>query len=965
MKLRLSPQPLEWIDRKNPLTFTFEGKEVTGFAGDVASSALWSEGSKVLGRSFKYHRRRGLLSFANHDVNALFQAPDMPNVRGDVTPVQEGQMFTAVNTFGSLASDKGSLVELIGKFLPVGFYYRAFYSPKFLFPKWERLIREMAGLGKVDTSWTESRQPKRYRHCDVAIIGAGPSGMAAAIAAAEQGVDVCLIDENPYIGGSLDYQYVNEEALSETRSSLKSTIESMANIQVIASAYVAGYYGDHWLAVNTDQGLIKLSAQSVVVATGVFEQPAVFRNNDLPGVMNASAAQRLMSRYAVAPCKEAVILTANPEGYRAALDMHKNGLVVKAILDTGSTDSEWVEQARQSGIPVFEHATIVEASGRKALQAVTFSVDGVAKQLACDGLLMSVGWAPAGAPLYQAGTKFAYSHTLEQLLPVSLPEGVYACGRINGVFDILDQFKDGEQAGLAAALYMQGKETPELNDYAAQMAHSHPYPIWQHPKGKEFVDFDEDIQFKDLKGAIAQGFDNIELMKRFSTIGMGPSQGKHSNMNGIRILAKLTGKTIDQTGSTTARPMFHPTPVSHLAGMRFRPERLTPMHAFHQSVNACFMEAGNWLRPEYYPSEASREASIAAEVAAVRGSVGLIDVSTLGKLEVFGKDAVELMDRLYTMRMSNMAIGASRYALMVDDSGVVIDDGVAVRYSDEHFYVTTTTSSSDSAYRMIQKKVIEWGLQVTVLNRTGQIGAMNLAGPNSRKILSQLTDLDLSNEGFPYLVMRRAKVAGVDATLIRVGFVGELGYEIHVDSMDALQVWDELMRVGEAFSIKPFGVEAQRMLRLEKGHIIVGQDTDGLTNPFEANMPWSVHFKKPYFLGKPSLMKLKNEQQRILVGFELLSADRNAMPLESNLLIEDGEMIGRVTSIGRSAALGKVIGLAMISIDYSKPDGELHIKLSDGRLVKAKVVKTPFYDPDGLLQKPDEEVHNKEQGAAA
>ncbi|MBN2606787.1 MAG: (2Fe-2S)-binding protein [Thiotrichales bacterium] len=954
MNLRLGPQPLEWIDRNVSVTFDFEGKRVTGFEGDVITSALWAEGRKVLGRSFKYHRRRGLMSFANHDINALFQTAEIPNVRGDVTPAKSGLSLTAVNTFGSLENDKGALVEWIAKFLPVGFYYKAFYSPKFLFPKWERLIREMAGLGKINTNWSESRQPKRYRHCDVAIIGAGASGMAAAIQAAKQGVDVCLIDENPFIGGSLDYQFANQRSQSLNRQYLKETVASLPNIQVITSAYVAGYYGDHWLAVNTDQGLIKLSAQSVVVATGVFEQPAVFRNNDLPGVMNASAAQRLMARYAVAPCKAGVVLTANHEGYRAALDLHESGLIVKAILDTGKTEGVWVDEAKKVGIAVYEQVTPVEALGSREVEGFIFSLNGMEHRLDCDGILMSVGWAPAGAPLYQAGAKFGYEPEVQQLIPVSLPDGVFACGRVNGVYVMEDRIKDGEQAGLAAALHVKGDAIPEWKDFRDGIAHSHPYPIWQHPKGKEFVDFDEDIQVKDLKGAIAQGFDNIELMKRFSTIGMGPSQGKHSNMNGIRMLAKLTGKTIDETGSTTARPMFHPTPVSHLAGMRFRPERVTPMQLFHEEAKACFMEAGNWLRPEYYPTEATREDSIRAEVSAVRNAVGLVDVSTLGKLEIFGRDAAELMDRLYTMCMSNMALGASRYALMVDDAGVLIDDGVAVRFSDEHFYVTTTTSTSDSAYRMIQKKVIEWNLKVTVLNRTGQIGAMNVAGPNSRKVLSKLTAFDLSNDNFPYLASRQAKLAGVDVTMIRVGFVGELGYEIHVDASNALMIWDAIMNAGKEFGIKPFGVEAQRLLRLEKGHIIVGQDTDGLTNPFEANMSWAVHFKKPYFLGKPSLMKLKQMQTRTLVGFELLSDAEKDQPLESNLLIEGKEMIGRVTSIGNSVTLKKVIGLAMVSTEYSAEGRELNIKLSDGRLVKAKVVKTPFYDPEGWLQKSNE-----------
>ncbi|MDX1347411.1 MAG: glycine cleavage T C-terminal barrel domain-containing protein [Thiomicrorhabdus chilensis] len=959
MKLRLEKQPLEWIDRSQPLTFEMEGESIPAFKGDVITSALWAKGLKVMGRSFKYHRRRGLLSLANHDINALFQSVDYPNIRGDVVSAEDGLSLTSVNTFGNLTRDAGSLVESIAKFLPVGFYYRAFYSPKFLFPKWESLIRHMAGLGKVDTNWTEERKHKRYRYCDVAVIGAGPAGMSAAIEAAKMGVDVCLIDENPFIGGSLDYQYVNEPSLESVRDNLKQTIEEMPNITVISSAYVAGYYGDNWLAVNTQSGLIKLSALSVVVATGVFEQPAVFRNNDLPGVMNASAAQRLIARYGVAPCGEAVILTSNPEGYRAALDLRKAGIQVLAVLDTGRPSHDWYEQVSDLGIPVYKEIQSIEAQGKKQLNAVTFQVNGLSHTLDCDGLLMSVGWAPAGAPLYQAGGQFSYDEKVQQLLPKTLPRGVFACGRINGVFDIYDQFKDGKQTGLNAAEYALNQTLSSCDVLKSPTPHSHSYPIWDHPKGKAFVDFDEDVQLKDLKGAIAQGFDNIELMKRFSTIGMGPSQGKHSNMNGIRILAKLTGKGIDQTGSTTARPMFHPTPVSHLGGMRFRPERQTALHHLHVQSNAKFMEAGNWLRPEYYQSGQNRQACIETEVLAVRESAGLIDVSTLGKMEVFGLDAANLMDRLYTMTMSNMKVGASRYAVMVDDTGVIIDDGVAVRYTENHYYVTTTTSSSDSAYRLMQQKIIEWGLDATVLNRTGQLAAMNLAGPNSRKILAQLTDLELSNEAFPYLAMRQTQVLGFDATLIRVGFVGELGYEIHLNAGDAVPVWQALMAEGAEFGIQPFGVEAQRLLRLEKGHIIVGQDTDGLMNPFEAGMPWSVHLKKPFFIGKPSLAKLKSLQKRKLVGFELLvepsvSASGES-PLESNLIIEAGDIAGRVTSVAWSPNLDKTIGLADVTMEYAEPDKRIHIKLTSGALIEAKVVPLPFYDSDGKRQRPEED----------
>lgn len=950
MTLRLAPQSLEWIDRSQTISFELEGNVIEGFKGDVISSALWANEIKVLGRSFKYHRRRGILSMANHDINALFDTKDRPNVRGDVVEIESGQALKSVNTFGNIQKDAGSIVELIGKFLPVGFYYRAFYSPRFLFPKWESLIRHMAGLGKVNTLWTEERKPKRYHYCDVVVIGAGPAGMSAALKAAECGSDVCLIDENPHIGGSLDYQYTNDERLSAKRKELKEGIANHSKITVISSAYVTGLYGDNWLAVNTEQGLIKLSALSVVVATGVFEQPAVFRNNDLPGVMNASAAQRLIARYGVAPCKAATVLTSNEEGYRAALDLHKAGIQIKAIFDTGKNILDSYNKVVKLNIPVYREIENIEALGKKSLSGVIFTIGGLQHKIDCDGLIMSMGWAPAGAPIYQAGGKFSYNKTLHQLLPSKMPKSLFACGRINGVFEITDQLQDGVQAGLNAYEYANGLNLTETEDYRANIAHSHEYPIWDHPKGKNFVDLDEDIQFKDLKASIAQGFDNIELIKRFSTLGMGPSQGKHSSMNGIRILAKETGKTIDQTGSTTARPMFHPTPIAHLAGMRFRAERETAIQAWHKTAKAKFMEAGNWLRPEFYQTQADRNACILSEVNAVRNAAGLIDVSTLGKLEIFGTDAAELMDRLYTMTMSNMKIGASRYAVMVDDTGVITDDGVAIRYSEDHYYVTTTTSSSDSAYRLIQQKIIQWGLDVIALNRTGQLAAMNLAGPKSRAILSHLTDSDLSDEAFPYLAMRQAKVCGFDTTLIRVGFVGETGYELHLSSVNAQEVWSAIMEAGADYEIQPFGVEAQRLLRLEKGHIIIGQDTDGLMNPFEANMAWAVHFKKPYFIGKPSLAKLKTLQKRKLIGFELMSSDSKNFPLESNLIIEADEMVGRVTSIAFSPTLKKTIGLADVFMAFSEVGTFIHIKLTSGRLVKAKVVKTPFYDPKGVRQ---------------
>ncbi|MBP0047325.1 (2Fe-2S)-binding protein [Marinobacterium sp. AK62] len=978
MTSRLDPQPLEWLDRSETLSFEFEGKAFTGFAGDSISSALLASGQTLLGRSFKYHRPRGVVTLANHDVNALFQSSEEPNIRGDITPLTAGMSLTACNVNGSLEKDRDQIIGTLSRFLPVGFYYKTFHNPKKLFPMWERVIREKAGLGTIDTRWSVRRQAKTYGFCDLLVIGAGASGMQAALSAAEQGLDVVLVDENPQIGGSLDYQLVNEANAAPIRERLKAAVQNHANIRVLPAHLACGWYTDHYVPLLGPNGIIKMRARAVISATGVMEQPAVFRNNDLPGVMMASAAQRLIVRYAVKPGQRGVVLTANSEGYRAALDMVKAGVDVAAVIDMGSANSRgvWADEIRQQGIRVLEQHAVYEAKGKKRLtQIVAAPFDGhtcepsKAFEIDADLLLMSVGWAPAAQLLYQAGGRLAYDSTLEQLLPQELPEGIFACGRLNGAFTLEQRLADGERAGAEAAVFLKDEALPaELAACRDREAHSHPWPIVDHPGGKNFIDFDEDLQLKDLVNAAKEGFDNIELMKRFSTVGMGPSQGKHANMNGIRVLAAVTGRSIDQTGSTTARPMFHPVPVQALAGRRFRPERLTAMHQWHLDNGARMMEAGAWLRPEYYlptsetgVSDAAgagnlsiREQAILREVQAVRTGLGLIDVSTLGKIEVMGPDAGKLLDGSYTMRMSNIKQDMTRYALMVDESGVIVDDGIAARVAEDRFYVSATTSHADATFRTLSRHIVEWGLDVRLVNRTGSLAAMNLAGPHARKLLAPLTDIDLSEENFPYLGFKEGNLCDVPVRLIRVGFVGELGYEIHLPVASAQRVWNTLMEQGAEYGIRPFGVEAQRVLRLEKGHIIVGQDTDGLTNPFEANMPWAVPLKsKPWFTGKPSLALLKARCQRTLRGFMLPKGYSGELPKECHLLIDSGDIAGRITSIAYSPSLGRYIGLAMVDQPLADSDRLYQVRVDSGALIPLEPCATPFYDAEGKRQTVD------------
>jgi sarcosine oxidase subunit alpha len=848
--------------------------------------------------------------------------------------------------------------------LRVGFYYKAFHSPRWLFPFWESIIRHAAGLGRVNTAWRRQITPKWYEHADLLVIGAGPAGMQAALHAAEGGARVILVDENPHIGGSLDYQWVNDDLAASIRQRLKQAVSDHPGIRLMTRTLAAGWYTDQWLPLCNPRGIAKTRVKAVIVASGLIEQPAVFHNNDLPGVMLASAAQRLVARYAVRPCRRALLLVANSEGYQAALDMQRAGVEIVAVADLGipGQHGPLVEELNALGVPVFARHMLYEAQGRDGVRGAVIapvSADGkldlaASRHFDCDGILMSVGWAPAAHLLYQAGGKLGYDAQLGQIVPRELPEGVFAAGGVNGVFGLAAQLEDARRAASDALAMLAGQE-PGGNPatFRANSAHSHEWPIAEHPKGKNFVDLDEDLQLRDLLDAAAEGFDNIELIKRFSTVGMGPSQGKHANMNAIRVLARTLGQDIDSTGSTTARPFYHPQRLDHLAGRRFRVHRRSALQSQHEAAGAVFMEAGHWLRPEFYGDRAKREQMIRTEVNAVRESLGLIDVSTLGKIEVLGTDAARLLDAVYTMRMTNLKQGMTRYALAVDETGVIVDDGIVGRLGDDHFYVTTTTSHADASYRQLGRYIAEWGLSVRILNRTGQLAAMNLAGPYSRRLLSTLTELDLSEEAFPYLGIRETELAGIPVRMMRVGFVGELGYEIHAPYADAACLWQRLMEEGADYAIRPFGVEAQRRLRLEKGHIIVGQDSDGLTTPYEAGMPWSVHLKKPFFVGRQTLELLKPQTARQLVGFVLPKDYRGPELFECHLVIDSGDIRGRITSVAYSPTLEQVIGLVMLDKALVGIDRPLSIRASDGSLVQARQVATPFYDPDGLRQQAD------------
>ncbi|MBC6440754.1 MAG: (2Fe-2S)-binding protein [Rhodospirillales bacterium] len=968
------------IDRDRPVTFTFDGRTRTGFAGDTITSALWANDVKIISRSFKYHRPRATISAAGHDANGLVQIGDEASVSADTRLVEDGMIVEAQNVVGSLEHDRARYLDRMARFLPVGFYYKAFYKPKGAWKRWEPVIRRMAGLGKVNTEAPHGYFDKQYLWADVAVVGGGPAGMAAALEAAEASdeIEVVLIEENPSLGGALTYARFDAggQRAARERESLIEAVEARENIRVLAGACCNGWFADHFLPVIQGNRMFKLRAKAVVVATGSYEQPLVFRNNDLPGVMYGSAAQRLVNRYGVKPGNRAVIATANPDGYATALDLIAAGVDVACIADLSDERPrhELADAVADHGIPVSLGTTVCEAIAKPHLNGVEGArvarITGqgtVAERhdtFDCDTVISSIGWQPSANLIWHAGGKTPYNDATAMFEIGALPEGMYAAGSVAGCFLIDTVIEEGRAAGWQAAKdvgFTKGAMPSVRNDKGEQ-GQNHPWPMFEHAKGKDFIDFDEDLQIHDLNNAVREGYAHVELMKRFSTCGMGPSQGRHSWLNAIRLNARANGLSVNEAGMTTQRPPYTAEKIGVLAGRSFEPKRLTSMHHRHAEAGARLMLAGLWYRPEVYNPGSDREAAIRAEARNVRENVGLIDVSTLGGLEIRGPDAAEMMERMYTWAYRKQQIGRARYTLMTDMTGVITDDGVACRFHDEHYYVTATTSGVDGVYREMLFWNAQWRLKVDVTNVTGAFSGVNIAGPKSREVLARLTDADLSGEGFPYMGVRMATVAGIPCRLLRVGFVGELGFEIHCPAHSGEALWDAIVEAGAEHGIKPFGVECQRLLRLEKGHIIVSQDTDGLTNPLEADMDWALARKRPFFIGKRSIDIQRDMVERKLVGFELQGGTNGTIPKECHLVIKDGEIKGRVTSCSYSPTLDKVIGLAYVGADQAGEGTIFQVRVDSGQVVgrtvkidpnsfvDCKVVPLPFFDPENARQ---------------
>ncbi len=955
---RLPPQPGELIDRGREIEFSFDGRTVGAFEGDTIGSALHASGQKVISRSFKYHRPRGLLCCAGQCPNCLVEVDGSPGVRACTEPVREGMEVSHMNASPSLRFDAMRATDIFGsKLTPPGFYYKTFIRPRRLWPLYEKVLRSAAGLGRLRRRQAERewRTEYRRRHADVLVIGGGVAGIAAALRAAELGADVVLVDDGPELGGSL-LAGPGSGAAPRLRERLAET-----EVEVLAPAAALGFF-DGIVPVWCGSTLHQIRAERHVAATGSIEQPLMFEGNDLPGVMLCSGAERLAGLYGVSPGKTAVIATTADRGLSSALALHAAGVEIAAVADSrpaGAAES-LAAGLREAGIPHLRGRTVARAVGRGRVNAAVLAeLDGGGRLVAdsergfnCDLIAVSGGSVPATSLLLQAGTKARWDEESGAYLPVQPPAGIHTAGAVAGHSSPKQAEISGALAGAEAALGLgfgdedgqrrlaadrealealqRGEESgPSARPIAATGARGR--------GDKCFACLCEDVTSKDIDYAIDEGFDSLELLKRYTTVTMGPCQGRMCQLASIRQMSDHTGAPEPEIGLTTARPPWSTVPMGALAGRPFEPAKRSAVHGRHRELGGNVLWAGDWRRPYDYGDPEG-------ETMAVHDSAGLIDVSTLGKLIVSGPDAGAFLNRLYPNRFDNLKPGRIRYGVLGDDAGRITDDGTICRLDESSYYVTTTSSGADAVESWFAWWLAEWEMEVQLTDVSQGLSAFNLAGPRSRQILSGLTELDCSNESFAYLDGKRARVAGVPCLLLRIGFVGELGYELHCPGPLAEHLWDAITAAGEEDSIRPFGLEPQRVLRLQKLHILVGQDTDAESNPLEAAMPWIVKFdKEEDFIGRWALESVSERGERSkLVGFSIANG---AVPTEGAAVVRDGKPVGRVTSSRFSPKLQRSIGMAWVPAELAS-DGATLTFADGGQRISAEVQTAPFYDPD-------------------
>jgi sarcosine oxidase subunit alpha len=983
------------VDRTQRLRFSFDGRSYEGLGGDTLASALLANGVHLVGRSFKYHRPRGILTAGAEEPNALVAvrrdvARYTPNLRATQVELYEGLRAESQNRWPSLRFDLGRVNDWLSPIFPAGFYYKTFMWPR---PAWaaiyEPLIRRAAGLGRAPTLPDPDRYESRFAHCDVLVVGAGPAGLAAALAAADGGASVILCDEQAEPGGSLlgdSRARIDGTDSGAWLAAAVSVLEQHPRVRLLRRTTAFGYFPHNAIGLSerlTDhlaepppglarERLWQLRARDVVLATGAIERPLVFPGNDRPGILLAGAVRTYLQRYGVRAGSRAVVVTSNDSAYRAALDLQAAGVDVVAIADTRErNDGELAQAARQAGIETLASAIVTATRGNPRVSGIEFEFagrPGSRKRYSCDLALVSGGFTPSVHLFSQSRGRLAWNESSQAFVPAVPTERTRSAGACRGVWGLAAALRDGADVGAAAAAACGFRAQARHFDVAGDEEHAPADPaaspvaleVARGAGAKAFVDFQNDVTVSDLALATREGFRSIEHVKRYTTVGMATDQGKTSNVNALGLVASALGKPIPEVGTTTFRMPYTPVTFGCLAGFArgelFDPVRRTPIHDWAAERGAVFEDVGQWKRARYFPRTGEdMDAAVARECKAVRSACGIFDASTLGKIAVVGPDAVEFLNRLYVNDWSNLAVGRARYGILLRDDGFIYDDGVVARLAPDRFHVTTTTGGAARVLAMMEDyRQTEWPeLEVWLTSVTEQWAVIAVQGPLARRVLEPLVDgVDLSPGSLPHMGVAHGSLRGIPMLLFRVSFSGELGYEINVPADRARAAWETVYAAGAPHGLTPYGTETMHVLRAEKGYLIVGQDTDGTVTPDDAGFAWAIGRGKADFLGKRSLARpaMRSPQRKQLVGLRTR---------DSRCVLEEGAQVvatavrkppmkgcGHVTSSYFSAWLGHSIALAMVSDGRARIGETLYVPTADGH-IPVEVTSPVFHDPKG------------------
>ena len=993
MSENLRVKSSQYIDETTRVSFKFNGTTYYGFKGDTLASALLANNVHLVGRSFKYHRPRGIMTSGSEEPNAIVQInPNTnrtePNVRATEVEIYEGMEASSQNCWPSVNFDIGGINNFLSPLLPAGFYYKTFMWPASFWEKYEYFIRHSAGLGKSPTLKDPDIYDHRNIHCDVLVVGAGISGILAAKNAAKNNYKTLLLDEKNELGGSTIYENNESNKIDNKISSewLKKEIEELKNIknlEIKTRTSVAAYHQYNYLLARenlTDhlekkdktnkirQRLLKIRAKKVILATGALERPMVFNNNDRPGIMLSSAIKKYSDFYGVACGSKIVFFTNNDSAYESALSLNDKGIKVEAIVDIRKqSETNLEKRVIDAGIKIYWEHTVVDTSGYKRLNNVSImklsndgtSVTGNKISISCDCLGVAGGWTPAVHLYTQSGRKLAFDEDKKIFIPNKNNSDQISVGSCCGDFKLdeilknlnekLKDFLDINKTDFENITVNNNQEISKRN-------------IWLLPsdkalgKTKPFVDYQNDATAKDIKLALREGFRSIEHVKRYTTTGMGTDQGKLGNMHALGIIADTAGVKMGELGTTTFRPPYTPltfgTIVGRNVGKFFDIFRRTPMNDWHVEQKAEFENVGQWKRAWYYPINGeTMHQAVQRESKAARESSGILDASTLGKIDIQGSDASEFLNRVYTNAWSKLGIGKCRYGLMLNEDGMVYDDGVTTRLGENHYLMTTTTGGAANVLGKLEDYLqTEWPeLDVYLTSVTDQFATASLCGPNSKKILKKIIpDLDLSDENFPHMSFKEAKIGSIVCRIMRISFTGEQSFEINVQASYGKDLWEKCIEAGKEFNITPYGTETMHLLRAEKGFIIVGQDTDGTMTPIDLQMDWIVSKKKYDFIGKRSLYRsdTMREDRKQLVG--LLTDDPKVVLEEGAQIVSEldkkpVEMLGHVTSSYFSPNLNKSIALAVVRGGKDMMGKKLFIPMED-KTINVTVSNPVFFD---------------------